>query len=691
MVMVPAEQLVGDLPYYWTASCKPVSHDTCRILPSWNSKLHAPLRARGTTFESLFPAPSTGYLFRPEVVILREVASAKILSALGDKCIETRTQAQLWRSDQEGNADADAAEQSLVWNSLAKYALAQFTETFKMMLGMAKGGEGDSRISRARPLARRVDLLKGLLTALPIFNSVVGATQDVQISLLDNTELYKSLQADIDRSKTLMGKSRKDRKDRQAAFLKDTKRYFEIQVTHFPCYERLPAGSEPSLRWTPLMLSHNPGGMPGEKQEKLHGWDFPPMPQGKVTLAFLVDHELVQSYISRVTALGDLSIIQDRVWPIYKAYLDEIESLREQISRPPFTDEEIELRQQRARQIYQHLAESLQRFDKEADVCMDRWKDALDRCMEDLTRVGRTLDDDQQNAMWHMTTRTTLNEVAAVVEGREKIREAAKHFAPSSERRQDEVFSDAFQAELERKHEALIRSWDEVRSNKLNARYADEAFTFKDLLSEAGEALEAGQDHSGSSGSSVTMVGPAGPGDRELPTEAAVGGNDESGASHDEADLDGGQSAAAGEEVLTYTLQNLALTLTQGADTVQTPLQAHESPSDTSSTDGESVSTEDPHSEGVSVKGEQETTAIGEETRPPQGDVPGSVDSVHHGIYPFSWNKSGHNIQPTHDALRSIRFGDFHSQADSEGRRGPLSSSGDAECPVYPATQGSGE
>ena len=130
-----------------------------------------------------------------------------------------------------------------------------------------------------------------------------------------------------------------------------------------------------SLRgsWSGI-VSHNPGGMPGERQETLSGWNFPPVPQGEVTSSFIVDNELIETCISGMTAQGDHSIIRDRVWPIYKANLDEIDLVRDQISRPPFTEEPIGLRQQRTRQLYRHLAESLQRFDEEADNCMALWQ-----------------------------------------------------------------------------------------------------------------------------------------------------------------------------------------------------------------------------------------------------------------------------------------------------------------------------
>jgi len=70
---------------------------------------------------------------------------------------------------------------------------------------MAKGGESDSRISSGSPLARRVDLLEGLLTALPIFNSDVGQVKTLHVPLLDNTKLYASLQAAINRGKNTTG------------------------------------------------------------------------------------------------------------------------------------------------------------------------------------------------------------------------------------------------------------------------------------------------------------------------------------------------------------------------------------------------------------------------------------------------------------------------------------------------------
>ena len=77
--------------------------------------------------------------------------------------------------------------------------------------------------------------------------------------------------------------------------------------------------------------------------------------------------------------------------------------------------------------------------------------------MDDLSRAGRILKDYQQNALWRMTTRTTLNEATAIMTGREMMREAAKYFEPSSARRQDGIFSDAFQARLERNHAAVVQ------------------------------------------------------------------------------------------------------------------------------------------------------------------------------------------------------------------------------------------
>ena len=233
------------------------------------------------------------------------------------------------------------------------------------------------------------------------------------------------------------------------------------------------------------------------------------------------------------------------------------------------------------------------------------------------------------------------------------------------------------------------RSLEEVRSNKLEARYADEALTLKDLISETGRALKAGQD-SASCGSSETIVGSVRLDDGELPQEANVRGNGESGASQEEAKCDGGQRPAAGKEALNNTLPDLVLTLTQDAVAGPRPLRVHESPSEAVSTDGESASTDETHLKGQAVKGEQEARTTGDESQAAQNTDLGPLDSVHR-IYPFNWNTSDRDIRPTHNGLRTMRFGDFYSQADCEGRDIPLGSSSDAESPVYPAAQGSAE
>jgi hypothetical protein len=86
------------------------------------------------------------------------------------------------------------------------------------------------------------------------------------------------------------------------AFVVGTDSYFEEQVSHVPRYDIQPDGSEPLLRWAPLMLSHKVRGWPAEPRANLPGWDFPPEPQGETTSALIVDEALVDSYLPRVAA-----------------------------------------------------------------------------------------------------------------------------------------------------------------------------------------------------------------------------------------------------------------------------------------------------------------------------------------------------------------------------------------------------
>lgn len=594
-----------------------------------------------------------GQTFLPEEQIGHDKVSAKILNGHRNLYFEAEVEKGLWA--RKKIADEDVSHQVQKWGKMSSHAQESMERTVEALLRAQK-----TALYTALPLealfARRLDDLEGLSAALTVWGQIrqalLGTSSKSQRS---GPSLLTALSSDLKAGRQITTAAHKKE------FMQLTDLYFEEKVTHVPRYEYLTAGSEPPLRWIPLTYSHKCGGMPGVPQDKLPDWEFPPEPQGPTTSDFLVDEAVVDSYISRLTVKGGRSIIADRLLPIFRTFVDEIESVRNRLSGRPYTEEQTELRQLRTRRLYQQLAASLERFDGESEHCLKLWDRMIQRHVEGIAQSGHALTDDQQKALWLIPAQTTLSESKALRTGRKLIRSAAKRLQPWSVHEQRNVFSDKLQFTFDRDLVSLAKMVKSFVAKTHGARYMNHTYTLGDLFAEikvhnaaCAEDMKSTGSLTSRGSSEVTSEEPRLV-DRQPGEDVDKAGKSESGISHEQ---DGRREsvskAPGGESHDNHSLWH------NGPEEALEPMEAME----TEAYDPSAIPSQ------IVARYEQ----------------PETVDPKYKED-PFDWNQAGLSIQPTHEALAFISFGDFNSRLHF-GRTDVACEAECVEVAIYPAAWG---